>query len=301
MNPAQMPEEPAREAAIDFSKLFVPESLTPLFFTPWYGKLNGAQRLRYNQFYGCYMNEQILFFETTLTRNVLEPFLSSRNVPQPLRDGLRCFIEEEQRHSEMFRRLNRRCVPQFYGEQDFYFVCVPPAWKAVLEKITKRPAWFPLFIWLMLLQEERSMYYSRKFLQSERDIEPNFVATHRRHLADEVDHVRWDEELLDVVWKRTPPLLRQINARLFGWMVGEFFNTPRRAGLRMVEQLVREFPELSGFAEEMRQQVLDLREDENYHLTLYSREIVPRTFARFDRWPEFSRLQEVLPGYHANS
>ncbi len=63
--------------------------------------------------------------------------------------------------------------------------------------------------------------------------------------------MRWDEELLDIVWEQSPSLVREINAKLFGWMLGEFFNTPRRAGLRMVEELVREFPELNGALTEM--------------------------------------------------
>jgi hypothetical protein len=293
----QSPDEHPPAADIDFSKLFVPERLTPLFYTSWHGRLSPKQRLRYNQFYGCYMNEQILFFETTLTRNVLEPFLS-RHLSEPLKDGLTRFIAEEQQHSRMFRLLNQRCAPQFYTGQDFYFVRVPGIWKVILDQATQRPTWFPLFIWLMLIQEERSMYYSRNFLKLERELEPSFVATHRKHLADEVDHVRWDEELLDIVWGQSPSLVREMNAKLFSWMLGEFFNTPRRAGLRMVEELVREFPELSEALTEMRQQILDLGKDQSYHLTLYSREIVPKTFARFDRWPEFSRLQEVLPGYH---
>ena len=38
-------------------------------------------------------------------------------------------------------------------------------------------------------------------------------------------------------------ILRRLNAELFRWMVGEFFNTPKRGGLRVVSHLVREVPE----------------------------------------------------------
>jgi len=126
-----------------------------------------------------------------------------------------------------------------------------------------------------------------------------FVEAHRRHLADEAKHVQWDEELLDALWRRAHPLLRGLNAKLFAWMLEEFFGAPKRAQLRVLDELVRELPELRGRLPEMRSQVLALSRDEAYRKTLYSREIVPRTFARFDDCPEFRALS--LCGYQPNA
>ena len=74
-------------------------------------------------------------------------------------------------------------------------------------------------------------------------------------------------------------------------MLGEFFSTPKRAQLRVVDELVREFPELRKRRPEMRRQVLALSADDEYRTSLYSREIVPRTFARFDATPELRALK----------
>src|SRR4051794_31709856 len=74
-------------ARIDFSLRFMPEELTPLSFTPVYKCLNELQRLRYNQLSALYFNEQTMFFEKALARNVLGYFLS-KALPEKLKSGL---------------------------------------------------------------------------------------------------------------------------------------------------------------------------------------------------------------------
>ena len=278
------------DSPVDSGKLFLPEAFTPLFYTPAYGALTPQQRRRYNQLHALYFNEQILYFETALGTRILEA-LRRQAWPDRLADGLRQFQEEERRHSAMFRRLNQRCAPDLYAGRDFYFVRVPKLWTAASSWAVARPHLFPMFLWLMLLQEERSLFYSRGILHHREAIEPHFVAAHRLHLADEVGHVQWDEELLDALWHRSRPLLRKANAALFAWLLGEFFSTPKRAQLSVVDELVREFPELRERQPELRRQVLALAADEDYRASLYSREIVPRTFARFDQTPEFRALE----------
>jgi hypothetical protein len=281
------------DVSVDFGKLFIPAELTPLFHTDSYQDLTQPQRLRYNQIHALYFNEQILYFETALGRPILAALLREP-WPDRLAEGLRQFQAEEMLHTEMFRRLNRSCAPQLYEGEGLFFVRVPAFWTAISRWAVDHPVSLPLFLWLMLLQEERSLYYSKAWLRNP-SLDPVFVETHRRHLADEARHVHWDEELLDALWKRTHPFLRTLNAKLFAWMLEEFFGAPKRAQLRVLEELVREFPELHGSLPEMRRQLLALTRDEAYRKTLYSREIVPRTFARFDESPEFRALS--LCGY----
>jgi hypothetical protein len=282
------------EIPIDSGKPFIPAEITPLFYTDSYRELNQAQRLRYNQLHALYFHEQILFFETALGRPILAALLREP-WPDRLVDGLRQFQAEEIAHSEMFRQLNRRCAPHLYEGGDLRFIQVPAFWTAVMRRSVEHPVSLPLFLWLMLLQEERSLYYSRVYLRHQASIEPTLVETHRRHLVDEARHVHWDEELLDALWRRAHPLLRTFNAKLFAWMLEELFSTPKRAQLRVIEELGREVPELRARVPEMRRQMLALSKDEAYRKTLYSREIVPRTFARFDETPEFRVLS--LCGY----
>ena len=283
-------------AAIDFDRFFLPEAFTPLYHTPAYAGLTLQQQRRYNQLYALYFNEQIIFFETSLAESVLLPLARSR-LPPTLARALATFVEEESRHTRMFRALNHRCAPDLYAHHDFHFIRLSSVHRRSLDWVARRTRRFPLVLWLMLLQEERSMFYARTILRERERLESHFVEVHRVHLADEADHVRWDEELLDHIWNACPPLQRRVNAELFRWLVGEFFNTPKRGGLRVVLQLAAEFTDLGPRLPELRQQVLDLAQSPAYHRSLYSRDIVPRTFARFDRHAEFSRLGRTLYGY----
>ncbi|MGA8220362.1 MAG: diiron oxygenase [Candidatus Acidiferrales bacterium] len=278
------------ETSVDNGKRFIPEEFTPLSYTQSYGQLTEGQRLRYNQLQALYFNEQIIFFEQVIGRKVLEALLRD-SWPRRLEQGMREFVEEEREHTEMFRQLNQRCAPQFYATSDFYFIDPPRAWMMVLNGATRHPRFFTMFLWLMLVQEERSLFYSKKFIAQRGRLEPHFAETHRVHFADEVGHVHWDEELIEALWRRTNPLLRKMNARLFAWMLGEFFNAPKRAQLRVVRQLALEFPDLRGREAGMRRQLLDLSHDAQYQASLYSREIVPRAYALFDKWPEFRALE----------
>lgn len=281
-------------AAVDHRKRFMPEEFTPLYYTPSFRALTQEQRLRYNQLQALYFNEQIIFFETAIGRPVLEALLRDSLRP-PLEKGLRQFLEEEQQHTEMFRQLNQQCAPQFYGDSYFYFIEPPRTWMAVLNWATQRPRLFPMFLWLMLLQEERSLFYSRRVIAQREGLEPQFVKMHRTHLADEVGHVRWDEELIEELWERANPFLRKVNAELFGWMLGEFFSGPKRAQICVVQELAREFPELAPLEPEIQRQLQALSGDGGYQKSLYSREIVPRAFARLDASPEFRSLK--IGGY----
>jgi hypothetical protein len=291
---------PQVPAAVDFSKLFLPEQFTPLFHTSAYASLSAEQRRRYNQLYALYFNEQIIFFETSLSESVLRPLADSR-LPENLTQALREFMEEERRHTRMFHALNKACAPDLYAGSRFFFIRVPPSQSSVLDWVARRPRVFPMVLWLMLLQEERSLFYSRTILRLKEDLEPHFVGVHRTHLADEAGHVRWDEDLLDQIWGGCHPVLRRLNAELFRWMVGEFFNTPKRGGLRVVSQLTVEFPELAPRLSQLRTQVRELAHSRPYHQSLYSREMVPRTFARFDRHAEFSWLGRTLYGYERHT
>ena len=283
--------------AVDFGRHFLPEPLTPLFHTAAYATLSVDERRRYNQLYALYFNEQIVFFETALAESVLGS-LAASGLPGDLASALRQFIEEEARHSRMFCALNAACAPELYaGGARFHFIRVRPSQARALDWVARRPRAFPMVLWLMLLQEERSMFYSRAILDAQADLETHFVGAHRAHMADETGHVGWDEALLDRIWDRCHPLLRKVNAELFRWLVGEFFNTPKRGGVAVLAQLAAEMPALAPRLRTLRTELRGLGASPSYHRSLYSRAMVPRTFARFDRYPEFSSLGRTLYGY----
>lgn len=281
-------------ARMESTRRFIAEEFTPLFHTSAYRLLPPAVSLRYNQLQALYFNEQAAFFE----QEVLVPALCGLlrcPLPAELAKSVQTFRDEEQRHSAMFRALNRRCGPEFYARSDYHFICIARPLRSLLGEMAGRPRVFPLFVWLALMHEERSLFFSRGCLENADELEPRFVATHRAHLADEVGHVGWDGELLDWLWPRTGRTIRSVNVRLLAWMIGEFFLLPKRSGVRVVEQLAHEFPQLDSAA--LRRALSGLKNNAGYVRSLYSREMTPRTFARFDALPEFASLGRTLPGY----
>ena len=279
---------------VDTSRRFIAEEFTPLFHTRAYGALPDMARLRYNQLHALYFNEQVAFFEQEMLSPALRALLRG-SLPARLAKGLQVFFEEEQRHTARFRDLNLRCAPELYSDHCYFFIRIARPWRALMSAVAERPRLFPLLVWLALLQEERSLYYSKGCLEHANELELHFVATHRAHLADEVGHVGWDEELLDWLWPQMSQIVRHLNARLLNWLIGEFFLLPKRSGLRVVEQLAKEYPHLDVPA--LYLSMRKLEESPTYLKTLYSREITPRSFARFDAQPEFALLARTLPGY----
>ena len=58
-DPARRMQMPALDR-IDFSRPFVPEQYTQLYYTPVYHGVHRQQRLRYNQLFGMRINEFIM-------------------------------------------------------------------------------------------------------------------------------------------------------------------------------------------------------------------------------------------------
>ena len=271
---------PASGTRVESDRRFIAEEFTPLFYTPAYAMLPDAVRLRYNQLHALCFNEQVAFFEQEMLGPALVA-LQRCDLPAELAAGLKA--------------LNRRFAPEFYATNPYYFIRVARPWRMLVGAMARRPRTFPLLSWLALLQEERSLHFSKGCLEQKFDIEPQFLVVHRTHLRDEMGHIGWDEELLDWLWPQVGPALRSMNVRLLRWMLGEFFLLPKRSGRRVVEQLVKEFPQLDASA--LFREMRELKSNAAYLASLYSREITPRAFARFDAHPEFALLAQTLPGY----
>lgn len=287
---------PAGGGLIDFSRRFIPERFTPLWHTPGYAEMTPAQRVTYNQLCAMLINEQIVLFETALASAVLGGCIAA-GVPDALAHRLRGFIADEARHTEMFRRLNRQAAPGYYANSDWHFIRLPPALNQILSWATRRSSMAPAFLMLMLLEEERSLHISSSYRREAASLEPSFVDVHHRHLMDEIRHVDCDESLLTLLWGKASRARRTCNARLFGWLIREFFSAPKRGGVRVLDELAVRHPELGAGLRRMKREQRALGGDGSYLRSLYSREIAPRTFAQFDRMPGLSGLGRWLPGY----
>lgn len=285
---------------LDYSLPFFPARLTALAHVASWTRLDARHQLRYSQLYALYLNEQTVFFEELLATNVL-PALYQRpdRIGADLAMDLQRFEAEERRHSQWFREMNHRVDPaRFLLEEGSYvFIPADAKMRAVSGWFARRPFAFPCWILLMLLQEERSISIARECLRQPLEMEPSFLKLHRKHLADEVDHVQWDLKLIERVWLPLPLWKRRLQARLFGAMMSEFFTAPKRAGKAVLQALIDEYPELKPLGPMLHGELVDLRYSRDYHASLYSRTITPRGFALFDELPEFRDISRFLLAY----
>lgn len=285
---------------IDFTRPFFPTRFTALAHVPSWNLLDVRHQLRYSQLYALYLNEQTVFFEELLATNVL-PALYQRPdlIGEDLADDLRRFEKEERQHSKWFRELNHRVDPNRFSliTDTYHFIPADAKMRAMTIWFARRPFAFPCWILLMLLQEERSISVARECLKKSNELEPAFLNLHRKHLADEVDHVQWDLKLVQRVWLPMAMWKRSLQARLFGTMMSEFFTAPKRAGKAVLQALLDEFPELIPLGPQLHRELGELATSREYHASLYSRAMTPRAFTLFDELPEFRNIGRYLLSY----
>lgn len=271
---------------------FIPERLTPLPFTSVWPGLSPDEQRRYNQLHGLYFHEQIIFFEQVIIVPLLRALQPRVSDPE-LRAALSTFIAEEMTHSAGFHALLRRLRPAWYEHDWRHFIRLSPVAQAALAAMVRRPHWFPCFLWLVQLLEERTMFASRLFLAEPDAFPEEILALHRQHLTDEADHVRWDTALLAQFWTQAPPWVRRANTRLLDWMLGEFIAVPRRAALRVVDALAAEFPALSVPPARLKAELRALGARPGFRAAVFGRDAVPRTWKQAAAAPDMTPIVET--------
>lgn len=285
---------------IDFSLPFVHESLTPLYFAPQYVTLSRPQRLRYNQLAGMKINEQFIMLELELVDRILPRLLQHPAVNDcpDLRECLLQMCNEERVHLEMFRCLNRMCLPAYLNE-DFYFGRLGYLPRLLLRLMTRAPHRFAFVLWLQLLIEEYTVGFSRCMMRSRTtetlgELEPNFQRIHREHVKDEFRHVHVDTWVLEL-FTACSSTHRSLDAALFSWCVRNL--TAPTVSFKVIRHLAREYPELRRRETELVKALAAVARQEAYQRSLFSRTLTPITFALLDSQSEFHRLSAVLPEY----
>jgi len=272
---------------LDFKRLFVPEDLTSLAHTAVYAELSPSEKLQYNQCYALYLNEQTATLEQLFTHFMQAT--ARLAWARPLLGGISEMLREESVHIARFSEFNRRARPDLYQHSDSFFVRTPWLWPA-LHFFLRLPRLLPFPLWIILLLEERSLYYSARWAQAE--VEPQFVKLHSLHAEDEDRHLELGNQLVQGLWASRPRLLRKVNARLLEAVLREFFFHPKRAALRVVQVAFPEHPRLA----EMQTQLLQLNNNQDFLRSLYSRVSNPLTLARMESDPELLPVLQLLEG-----
>lgn len=288
---------------IDFSKPFIHEHFTQLYYTSHYSQLAFQQKLRYNQLFGVRVSEQFMMFERDFTNRILAKLLRHPDVAAhtDLTDCLIQMVQEERRHLDMFRELNRRCLPEIYLHQDRYFTRLAWYERAASYLSTSCPRYLTFLLWFLIAMEELSIGISRSMLKERRteslgELEPNVVRVHTEHVKDESRHVHIDVRLINACLSHLSGILRTVNAFLFKAFMKDIL-IPKRTGLAVIRHWLKDHPELLPMRESLIRSTLALRHHDAFRHSIFSRSLMPHTFALLDAQPEFHDLGQVMKSY----
>ena len=307
----ELAADPARQmqdveiGEIDFSKPFVPEEYTQLYYTPVYDKLSARHRLRYNQLFGVRINEYIMMLEADLIERMLQPLSRHRRIAgdDELLVAINTMIEEEKHHYQVFLKLNRACLPEVYDNgQERYFSDLPLQTRltfGIVGMIARHLA-FPL--WYLMAMEESSTALARDIARCSDHplgaLEPTFAKVHREHMKDEARHLQVDAHLIEACLLNEKGVRQALNAKLFKVMLAGI-TKPKASGsgIKVISRLVQELPELEPLQHEMTQAVLALSDNTAFQESLFNRRIMPLTFGLFDASSQLAGLEEHMVGY----
>src|SRR5690242_4604653 len=146
------------------SKWSIPESITHLYYSPVYETLSGHERRVYNKLHACFCCEMLVFFEEELPP-CYSLAATNAGVSERVCSGVQAMVASESRHAAMFRELARDLDPALYEPFRYHFLRMPDGLVPLLKFPFRFPKLFPLVFWIVLLQEERTVYYSNEVIQ----------------------------------------------------------------------------------------------------------------------------------------
>lgn len=289
---------------VDNSLHFFPEVLTPLYHCASYRTLlDDDDRRLYNQLYAQYISEQFIFLEDRFLCRVVDGLLTwASSVSWDLKKCLEIFLEEEVKHTEMFRRLNRLCSPELYSNSDFRFLKLRPVENKLMDAMSKYPKTINFWIWIALLFEEKTIDCFTHYRMQQRDahalkIDPLHYQVHQFHMLDEARHVQIDEHLLRYLFNKSNPILRHVNIALLKKTMSNYTN-PRRANIMILEELCSQRERLRSHFLRLSDEVRAQKGKSGYQFAQYSRKNFPKTFGYFDADPEVGKAMcQVIQTY----
>lgn len=290
---------------VDLRCPFVPEDYTQLYYTPVYATLTAEQRLRYNQLFGLRINEYIMMLEADLVERLLTPLLRLPSIAADaaFSQAMTTMIAEEKKHFAAFAALNRACRPDLYPPgKDRLFSRLPTWTRAMFWTVGALAGRYAFALWYLMAMEESSMAMAREMIRHPETetlgtLDPAFVSVHRAHMKDEARHLHIDGRMIEQCMGSAGQAKR-VNAWLFQAMLRGITRPTRSgSGVMVIQQLVRELPELSSRQEEMIQAILALEKNRAFQESLFNRRMMPVTFQVFDHTPELANLGERMWGY----
>jgi len=278
--------------------LFAPEEMTHLYYTDLYKELNPEERLTYNQAAAAGVSEQFVFLEQVLLVRGLKSFLhgAGKGIDPDLEEACHFFIDEEDKHSEMFRRMLLELDPATYEKETFDVYKLNAKDERFLSVSMQNPTFFIWWVWVATLFEEKTIDFHRKYQEMKAFLDPMHLKIHRFHCLDELRHLQMDHHFIDMLWEPAPMWKKVLNIHLFKKVMSAFVQ-PSRTVRAAVDRLVKKHPRLDGMKDSLIDAGMSVADSRSWHEATYSRTTLPNTFALFDRFPEMHQMSTVLPLY----
>ena len=285
---------------IDRARFWGPEAMSHLYYCPSYQLLTDEEKRYYNQVHACGICEQFVFLEEILLVKGIQRLadkMGSR-LAAPMREAMQTFVVEEIKHGEMFSRLLKLADPEAYARERFVVYRLSKFELGFLDLCLEFPETFVWWVWIAVLFEEKTLDFYRKYKDAPDQgiVDPLFHAIHKFHAKDEVRHFQLDHHFVDMFWAPAAGWKKFVNEKIFHKMMYSFTH-PRRTVRHALDRTIAKFPRLAEHRERLLAEVLEVFRNRQWQEAFYSRDVLPQTFALFDRFPELHHMQDAFPLY----
>lgn len=292
------------ETPVDFSRFWLPESLTHLAHLPVYAEFTREEKLTYNQTFALMVIEQSILFEDQLSGFMKKVFQASPKIrekyPDLFQEGVDHFLREEEEHTALFWRLAHASDASYQGQKKFRYYQPRLLDKLATLLVLSFPKWGIVWSWLSLYGEEKFLLNYKEIKRASHDpataIDPLHDAVHYWHMLDEARHVQMDEIFIEECWDPAPKWLKRINLKILE-KIYQSFVVRSNSAWSLWKIACKKHPSLLRHSAKVKEQLRSLGSTASYQQIVSARSSIPRTSALFDARPEFAHFGKILPGY----
>jgi hypothetical protein len=287
------------ELPIDKTVNWAPEGLSSVNFLPSYKLLSESQTRKYNQLHALSICEQFIWFESDLIAPLLEGILArNTNLSIEMKEALYNFVEEEYKHSEMFRLLMRKAAPELYQNCDYHFFKLSEPLNRLFQFMVNHPEVNLTWVWLAVFFEERTADFSRRYISDfarfgPSAIDQTFHQVHKLHMIDEARHIQIDQHLLDEFFVNAPLIRR----KFAGWMTSKVFKAytrPRNTAVRIIKQMIDQKVLDKKLGHQLITELPNAGDNIEFLRTNFGKKAAPRTRKLLALFPEMAPVFKYI-------
>ena len=283
---------------VDRTKLWIPDELMPMAYLPSYQLLTAKQKLRANQLRAVALCEQFIWFEQDLIVPVLQKVKDWKGVSPELMTAIDHFVEDEHKHSLMFRNLASWAEPERFTTNRYWLFKNTLPMRVFFKAVHSAPASLIFWVWLAVLFEEKTLDFSRKYrainAKDPSHFDQKFVEAHHLHYLDELRHHMLDEYLLETFYSKAGSMTKKLAGYMFSKVLKRF-TSPSSLILSILDVMQIEFTDLDyKIVAQIKAEIPMLCENRDFHNEVYGIKSIPRSLNLMKNYPELNSCWQYL-------